>query len=206
MPTAFDLKVVHPCRCFFNLGPRAVKYYRTRATLIRHWIQALFNRPQKANSWSLQLPTVKPYLIHIDQTGYSTHPCRSPTPKVNGGSLTLPTRTHWIRIHWLDGQQQAAVNNVIPQRFLNLCGYLAGGLLRIFRTGIFFISPNAVLRQWSCALRPMSDGIDCFAHFMVVTAQITRWDRQFAPFVQQLLRNGCSTGTGCCWHNCVEWL
>jgi len=32
----YDLKVVHLFKYIFNLGPRAVIYYRPRGTLIRH--------------------------------------------------------------------------------------------------------------------------------------------------------------------------
>jgi len=32
-------------------------------------------------------------MLTMKRSGDSTHPCRSPTPTVNGRDLTLPTRT-----------------------------------------------------------------------------------------------------------------
>jgi len=39
----YDLKVVHLFKYIFNLGPRAVIYYRPRGTLIRHWHHSKYN-------------------------------------------------------------------------------------------------------------------------------------------------------------------
>jgi len=55
-------------------------------------------------------------MLTMKRSGESTHPCRTPTPTVNGRDVTLPTRTHvWAGIQWLDGQQHAGVNTVLTQ-------------------------------------------------------------------------------------------
>jgi len=33
-------------------------------------------------------------MLTMKRSGDNTHPCRTPTPTVNGRDLTLPTRTH----------------------------------------------------------------------------------------------------------------